>query len=100
MSAKKPEIGDVWKNDGLILHIDKFSEDKYGKIIYCYDMDKKGYVTGCWYYLDIFLNNAKYLGKSKASVNDLFQTEQNVSNNVAKPNSQHLQADIGEMARI
>lgn len=93
MSAEKPEIGDVWENDGLILHIDKFSEDKYGKIIYCYDMDKKGYVAGCWYYLDIFLNNAKYLGKSKASVNDLFQTEQNVSNNVAKSDLQHLQAE-------
>ena len=93
MSAEKPEIGDVWENDGLILHIDKFSEDKYGKIIYCYDMDKKGYVAGCWYYLDIFLNNAKYQGKSKASVNDLFQTEQDVANNVAKPTLQHLQAE-------
>lgn len=74
MSAEKPEVGDVWENDGLILHIDKFSEDRYGKIIYCYDMDKKGYVAGCWYYLDIFLNNAKYLGKSKASIKDLFET--------------------------
>ena len=77
MSAEKPEAGDVWENDGLILHIDKFSEDKYGKIIYCYDMDKKGYVAGCWYYLDIFLNNAKYLGKSKASIKDLFEVESN-----------------------
>lgn len=100
MSAEKPKIGDVWENDGLILHIDKFSEDKYGKIIYCYDMDKKGYVAGCWYYLDIFLNNAKYLGKSKASVNDLFQTEQDVANNVAKPDLQHLQAENNRLKKV
>lgn len=80
MSVLKPEVGDVWENDGLILHIDKFSEDKYGKIIYCYDMDKKGYVAGCWYYLDIFLNNAKYLGKSKASIRDLFCVKENAEN--------------------
>lgn len=46
------------------------------KIIdYCYDMDKKGYVAGCWYWMDVFVNNAKYLGKSKANINDLFEVE-------------------------
>lgn len=74
MSALEPEVGDVWENDGLILHIGKFSEDKFGKMIYCYDMNKKGCVTGCWYYLDIFVDKAKYIGKSKASIKDLFET--------------------------
>lgn len=45
MSALEPEVGDVWENDGLILHIGKFSEDKFGKMIYCYDMNKKGCVV-------------------------------------------------------
>lgn len=27
-------------------------------------MDKKGYVAGCWYWMDVFANNAKYLGKT------------------------------------
>lgn len=74
MSALEPEVGDVWENDGLILHIGKFSKDKFGKMIYCYDMNKKGCVTGCWYYLDIFVDKAKYIGKSKASIKDLFET--------------------------
>lgn len=42
---------------------------------YCYDMDKKGYVAGCWYWMDVFANNAKYFGKSKASIEDLFEVE-------------------------
>lgn len=71
-----PEVGDVWENDGLILYVGKLSTDENEKIIgYCYDMDKKGYVAGCWYWMDVFVNNAKYLGKSKANINDLFEVE-------------------------
>lgn len=74
--VKKPEVGDVWENDGLILYISKLSKDKNEKPIgYCYDMDKKGYVAGCWYWMDVFANNAKYFGKSKASIEDLFEVE-------------------------
>lgn len=40
-----------------------------------------------------FIKMFTYSGKSKASVNDLFQTEQDVANNVAKPTLQHLQAE-------
>lgn len=75
MSRLEPEVGDVWENDGLILYVGKLSTDENEKIIgYCYDMDKKGYVAGCWYWMDVFVNNAKYLGKSKASIKDLFET--------------------------
>lgn len=76
MSANTPEVGDVWENDGLILYVGKLSKDKNEKPIgYCYDMDKKGYVTGCWYWMDVFANNAKYLGKSKVNIDDLFVVE-------------------------
>lgn len=76
MSANTPEVGDVWENDGLILQVGKLSKDKNEKPIgYCYDMDKKGYVAGCWYWMGVFANNAKYLGKSKASIKDLFEVE-------------------------
>lgn len=34
-----------------------------------------GRVTGCWYYLDIFVDKAKYIGKSKASIKDLFEVK-------------------------
>lgn len=40
MSAEKPEVGDVWENDGLILYVGKLSKDKNEKPIgYCYDME-------------------------------------------------------------
>lgn len=100
-TVKNPEIGDVWLNDGLILHIDKFSEDKFGKIIYCYDMNKKGYVTGCWYYLDIFVKNAKYIGHSKASIKDLFEADDTTSTDIIDRNirkeNMRLQAEINRL---
>ena len=81
MNAEKIEVGDVWENDGLILYVGKLSTDENEKIIgYCYDMDKKGYVAGCWYWMDVFVNNAKYLGKSKASIRDLFCVKENAEN--------------------
>ncbi len=74
MGVKKPEVGDVWQNGDLILYIDRISKDKKGKdIIYAYDMDKKGYIAGCWYWLDIFMSNAKYIGKSKTKLSYLFE---------------------------
>lgn len=77
MNTEKIEVGDVWQNGDLILYIDRISKDKKGKdIIYAYDMDKKGYIAGCWYWMDVFVNNAKYLGKSKAGIEDLFKTEE------------------------
>lgn len=73
---KNPQLGDVWQNDDLILYIDRISKDKNGKdIIYAYDMDKKGYIAGCWYHLDIFMSNAKYIGKSKTKLSYLFEVK-------------------------
>lgn len=78
MSAVRPEVGDVWENDGLILYVNELSEDEDGETIYyCYDMNEKGYIAGCWYWSGTFINNAKYIGKSKAGIKDLFSVKEN-----------------------
>lgn len=88
MSADKPEVGDVWEiNDpnvgtykALVINTTDFVHP------YCITDDFQG--AFLWRY-----STETYVGKSKASVNDLFQTEQDVANNVAKSDLQHLQAE-------
>lgn len=88
MSAEKPEVGDVWEiNDpnvgtykALVINTTDFVHP------YCITDDFQG--AFLWRY-----STETYVGKSKASVNDLFQTEQDVANNIAKSDLQHLQAE-------
>lgn len=87
MSAEKPEVGDVFLN----WHSQR-------KSIVVFQMKRRGYQClvengGLSVRFESELKNMKYLGKSKASVNNLFQTEQDVANNIAKPDLQHLQAE-------
>lgn len=93
MSAEKPEVGDVWGDQEGLVHISRiftlsddtraivFIDNIYSTV--CEDSAREEH----------FIKMFTYLGKSKASVNDLFQTEKNVSNNVAKSDLQHLQAE-------
>lgn len=67
-----PEVGDVWKYHNcfpnmLITNV----SDKAVDCLYCEEDEFK---TLC-FEKDIFTKNSKYLGKSKANIDDLFKTE-------------------------
>lgn len=73
MSKENPEVGDVWVNKTtgdkvqvkLSLTTIIYAWYKVGDTIYTYDFDR-----------DVFLKAFTYLGKSKASINDLFKTDE------------------------
>ena len=72
MSKDKPGVGDVWQNvtTGDIVQIkygdtvDIYAWYQVGENIYTYNFDR-----------NIFLRSYKYLGKSKASIEQLFEVE-------------------------
>lgn len=69
---REPEAGDVWKNTTtgdrvqikLSLTTIIYAWHKVGDTIYTYDFDR-----------DMFLRAFTYLGKSKASIEQLFEVE-------------------------
>lgn len=81
MSAEKPEVGDVWKYAGETLHFSEFgkkqgwSDIKEEDCVLACHINSKGYVESNWYKLRILMKTAKYLGKSKASIKDLFEVK-------------------------
>ena len=93
MSAEKPEVGDVWEDSKGMVHISRiFTLSDDTRAIVFIDNNNNTVLEDSARE-EHFIKMFTYSGKSKASVNDLFQTEQDVANNVAKPNSQHLQAE-------
>lgn len=74
MSKDKPEVGDVWVNKTtgdrvqvkLSLTTIIYAWHKVGDTIYTYDFDR-----------DMFLKAFTYIGKSKASIEQLFEVENN-----------------------
>ena len=70
MSAEKPEVGDVWERHGYKYHI---VDIRHWELTYIYYIDKD--LNEDYEPIDIFINNWKYLCKSKASIEDLFEME-------------------------
>lgn len=71
MSELMPEVGDVWKSSkGLqIFHIIKVSENA----VRCF---RKGFILKPeTFNKEDFLERCKYLGKSKANINQLFEVQ-------------------------
>ena len=69
---KEIEVGDVWVNEDiniklLIIHISKYN-GSFDCLVH--DMDNNIIYTKNLY----FLNDCKYLGKSKINIDDLFKT--------------------------
>lgn len=92
MSAEKPEVGDVWEDSKGMVHISRiFTLSDDTRAIVFIDNNNNTVLEDSARE-EHFIKMFTYSGKSKASVNDLFQTEQNVANNVAKPDLQHLKA--------
>ncbi len=81
MSKEKPEVGDVWKNNmfGNKLYITGVSCNHIDFIIFDKDDEYKPYFTNTFSKIrkderfDRFTERNTYLGKSKASINDLFE---------------------------
>lgn len=93
MSAEKPEVGDVWEDSKGMVHISRiFTLSDDTRAIVFIDNNNNTVLEDSARE-EHFIKMFTYSGKSKASVNDLFQTEQDVANNVAKPTLQHLQAE-------
>ncbi len=73
MSAEKPEVCDVWKHNesGFVFRITYIENElyKWAEVIFT-----NGHVTKI-YYGGLFTNRYTYLGKSKASIKDLFDIE-------------------------
>lgn len=93
MSAEKPEVGDVWEDSKGMVHISRIFtlSDDTRAIVFINNNNNTVLEDSARE--EHFIKMFTYSGKSKASVNDLFQTEQDVANNVAKPTLQHLQAE-------
>lgn len=74
MSADKPEVGDVWQRKLLFdrVHIVQVSKNAVR-----YQIGKIKFKT---IPKDFFLDAYKYLGKSKASIRDLFCVKENAEN--------------------
>lgn len=64
-----PEVGDVWEFGGLLYHVR--SLDEYGVTSICDEGDSiETYYEG----FKDFVDRSVYIGKSKASIKDLFET--------------------------
>ena len=73
MTEKRmPEVGDVWEyhNGSPNMLITNVSD----KAVYCLCCEEDEFKTFC-FEKDVFIKHSKYLGHSKASIDDLFKTE-------------------------
>lgn len=70
MSKFTPEVGDVLVDEDMNIKIRIIGINKYNGSFECilYDMDNNFIYTKVFY----FLTDCKYLGKSKANVEELF----------------------------
>ena len=90
MSAEKPEVGDVWEDSKGMVHISRiFTLSDDTRAIVFIDNNNNTVLEDSARE-EHFIKMFTYSGKSKACVNDLIQTEQDVANNVAKPTLQHF----------
>ncbi len=70
MSKEKPEVGDVWEFGGFLYHVRSLDENGVTSIC-----DEGDFVETYYDSFEDFLNRSTYIGKSKASIKDLFEVE-------------------------
>ena len=72
MSKEKPEVGDVWTRDYCQYHITRIQ--KYNdEIVAIHSLNVN--MVRTFHPLNYFLENFKYLGKSKVSIKELFDVK-------------------------
>jgi hypothetical protein len=71
--SKDIEVGDVWEDEDMNIKLLIIYISRYNGSFDClvHDMDNNIIYTKTFY----FLNDCKYLGKSKGNIEDLFKTE-------------------------
>lgn len=74
---KKPEVGDVWEDSKGMVHISRIFtlSDDTRAIVFIYNIN--GTVLEDSAREEHFIKMFTYLGKSKASINDLFKVQNN-----------------------
>lgn len=75
---KKPEVGDVWKSDKeTVVVYDTFVLSDLAKAIKYLYLLRDGTIFSDADREELFIKCYTYLGKSKASINDLFKVQNN-----------------------
>lgn len=79
MSKDIPEVGDVWEfkygfDKTYIEEANLVGENKRQRIRALLQVDKR-YVVQRDYYVEGFVEDHRYLGKSKANINQLFEVQ-------------------------
>lgn len=93
MSTGKPEVGDVFahpKTGSRRVVLSEITQYRWWCLL-----DSGGCVINYSYQFD----NWDYIGKSIENVNNIFQTEQDIANNVAKPDLQHSEPNCNIMLK-
>ena len=72
MSELMPEVGDVWELHGVIDYILEVNEKTM--LVFYFNKSSKKFMM-CIYRIKDYLRHAKYLGKSKANINELFEVQ-------------------------
>ena len=75
IQAKKPEVGDVWEYKYGLDKVYVLAINLIGERTRTLNFIDKGYVQQREYLTKGFVDDFRYLGKSKVKIEDLFNTE-------------------------
>ena len=75
MSKEKPEVGDVWQYKYGLDKVYILATNLIGERTRTLNFIDKGYVQQREYLTKGFVDDFRYLGKSKVKIEDLFKTE-------------------------
>lgn len=101
MSAEKPEVGDIWEDSKRMVHINRIFtlSDDTRAIVFIDNINST--VREDSAREEHFIKMFTYLGKSKASVNDLFEVDDYTSTDIIDRNirkeNMRLQAEINRL---
>ncbi len=71
MSAERPEVGDVWKMNGSLVHVKKIMKRPDRAVVAFENLSQTTLLT------KQLIKACTYIGKSKASIKDLFSVKEN-----------------------
>lgn len=82
MSELNPEVGDLWEYRNRINRIGRIERGEIinDNVVGVYELSQDGGLERCWLYEKTLKSNGKYIGKSKASIKDLFGVKKSYKN--------------------
>lgn len=69
MSELKPEVSDVWKMDSRLVHIKRIVKRPDRVVVVFDNLSQTTFLT------ELLITKCTFIGKSKASIKDLFEVE-------------------------